>query len=582
MQKFSKEKIGQELVKAGMITPKQLKFAIKEQRKAKYGGGERLGEMLLRLKFVDEKNLTRFLEKYLDVPYFELKGGKDIDPLAVKLISERMARGLKAIAIGINKENNKLMVAMANPLDIIALDTLKLKTKHEIERYFSHSKDVEEAIGKYYGETALEESIKDFISIREDEARLEESRVRTRAELSELEQEAVKTPVIEFVDRLLSDALRSRASDIHVEPRKDELSIRYRIDGFLHESFPPPKEMQGAIITRLKLLGDMNIAEQRLPQDGRFKFNYGGWEVDVRVASTPIVHGEKLVLRLLDKAGLIVNMEDLGMAAKDVEYFKSILKQPYGMTLVTGPTGSGKTTTLYSALNFINTLDKNIVTIEDPVEYQIDGINQIQTRHNIGLTFASGLRAVLRQDPDIIMIGEIRDLETLENAVKASLTGHLVLSTIHTNNAPGVIIRLMHMGLEPYLIASCLDLVIAQRLVRKICPDCKEKANVKQSTIDELSKICACDLGKSTFYRGKGCDKCKKIGYKGRSGLFEFLPVSAKIKEMTREGVTDLELTKAAQEDGMKDIFRAGIEKASKGITTIDEVLRVTVLEKTG
>ena len=293
-----------------------------------------------------------------------------------------------------------------------------------------------------------------------------------------------------------------------------------------------------------------------------------------------IVHGEKIVLRLLDRASLVVSMEGLGMSDKDVERFKLILRQPYGMVLVTGPTGSGKTTTLYSALNFINTIEKNIVTIEDPVEYQIGGINQIQTRQNIGLTFASGLRSVLRQDPDVIMIGEIRDLETLENAVKASLTGHLVLSTIHTNDAPSVIIRLIHMGLGPYLIASCLSLVIAQRLVRKICPDCKEKVDVKHAALADLEKAFGTALGNIDFYKGKGCDKCNNIGYKGRVGLYEFLPISKKIKDLIKEGITDAEIKKTAQTEGMKDIFQAGIEKASKGVTTLDEVLRATVLEK--
>ena len=584
-----KEKIGRQLVKAGIITAKQLKFAIKEQRKVKGEGKERLGEVLMRAGFVDEKTMTDFLEKFLGIPYAELRSGKNIDPLSVRLIPENMARNIKALAIGLNRKTNKMMVAMANPMDIVAIDTLRLKTGYEIERYFSSTKEIETAIDRYYEEHALKESVRDFINIkesetRETEAKLEKERgtARPMQKLSELEEEAVKTPVIEFVDHLLSNAVRSRASDIHIEPRENELSIRYRIDGFLHESFPPPKQMQGAIITRLKLISDMNIAEQRLPQDGRFKFDFGGREIDVRVASTPITYGEKLVMRLLDKAGLVVNMDDLGMPHNNTEAFKLILKQAYGMILVTGPTGSGKTTTLYSALNFINTPEKNIVTIEDPVEYQISGINQIQTRHNIGLTFASGLRAVLRQDPDIVMIGEIRDLETLENAVKASMTGHLVLSTIHTNDAPGVVIRLMYMGLEPYLIASCLGLVIAQRLVRKMCPDCKEKVEIKPAILNEFKKASGVNLNDITFYHGKGCSKCNNIGFKGRIGLFEFLPITKKVREMIKAGVTDTEIKKVAQAEGMKDIFQSGIEKISQGITTLEEVLRVTVLEKGG
>lgn len=585
MRKISgKDKImfGQELVRAGIITSKQLKAALKEQRNLEGEERERLGEILLKSGAINESTLTLFLEKHLHISHIELRNSENVDQFTVKLIPERMARALKVLAIGVSKDN-KLMAAMADPLDIIALDTLKLKTGLEIERYFAHTGEIEEAIGKYYEEGSLKESVRDYISIKEGEAKREEDAEKTlpARRLSEIEAEAVKTPVIEFVDRLLSNALRSRASDIHIEPREKELSIRYRIDGFLRESFPPPKKMQGAIITRLKLLADMNIAEQRLPQDGRFKFSFENRDIDVRAASTPIVYGEKIVLRFLDRASLVVDMEDLGISNKNVERFKLILKQPYGMVLVTGPTGSGKTTTLYSALNFINTIEKNIVTIEDPVEYQIGGINQIQTRHNIGLTFASGLRAVLRQDPDVIMIGEIRDLETLENAVKASLTGHLVLSTIHTNDAPSVIIRLIHMGLGPYLIASCLNLVIAQRLVRRICPDCKEKADIKPAALADLAKAYNTNLKDAVFYKGRGCDKCDGAGYKGRIGLYEFLLISKKIKDLIKEGITDVEVKKAAQAEGMKDIFQAGIEKASKGLTTLDEVLRVTVLEKT-
>lgn len=580
-----KDRLGNRLVKAGIITPKQLKFAIKEQRKLKGKNRERLGEILLRSGFINEKTLQTFLEKYYTgIPYVELRSGKNIDPAAVKLIPERMARNLKSIAIGLNKKTNKLMVAMSDPMDIVALDTLRLKTGYEIERYFSYVKEIDDAINKSYEEHALRESVRDFINIRESEQKKDKEEIVLRPSkgLSALEEEAVKTPVIEFVDHLLSNAVRSRASDIHVEPRANELSIRYRIDGFLHETFPPPKEMQGAIITRLKLLADMNIAEQRLPQDGRFQFSFDNRDVDVRVASTPIIYGEKLVLRLLDKLGLIVSMNDLGLSAQNIEKFKLILKQAYGMILVTGPTGSGKTTTLYSALNFINTPEKNIVTIEDPVEYQMHGINQIQTKHHIGLTFAAGLRAVLRQDPDVIMIGEIRDLETLENAVKASLTGHLVLSTIHTNDAPSVVIRLMHMGLESYLISSCLSLVIAQRLVRKICPDCREKVDMKPSDLAELKKISGVDMNGISFYRGKGCNKCNNIGYKGRTGLFEFLPISQGIRDMIKEDITDTEIKKVASKEGMKDIFQAGMEKVAAGMTTLEEVLRVTVLEKVG
>lgn len=576
---MKKVKFGNELVKAGIISPGQLKKALDEQRRQKPDDREPLGEILLRLGLIGEQKLLEFLEKRLGVPYVELKSGKNISQSTVKLIPERMARSMKAIAIGVDTESNKIIVAMANPFDIIALDTIKLKTGYEVERRFSHLKEINAAISRFYEEDALRESVHDFIDIKTGEREKEESLTASKS-IVKLEEEAEGTPVIEFVDRLLSNAIRSRASDIHIEPREDRLSIRYRVDGFLSEMFPPPKEMQNAIIARLKLLGEMNIAEQRLPQDGRFRFRFENRDIDVRSASTPTTYGEKLVLRLLDRAGLLVDMHNLGMSTKNVEQFKSILKQPYGMVLITGPTGSGKTTTLYSALNYINTPDKNIVTIEDPVEYQISGINQIQTKHAIGLTFAEGLRAVLRQDPDIIMIGEIRDLETLENAVKASLTGHLVLSTIHTNDASSVVTRLMHMGLEPYLIPSCLSLIIAQRLVRKICPGCKEKVAVSPNAISELERRTGDKMGPVTFYRGKGCNKCNNTGYMGRIGLYEFLPISKKIRQIIVDGVTDVEIKKIAQQEGMKDIYQAGLEKTGQGITSLEEVLRVTVLEK--
>ncbi len=573
--------LGQELVHAGLITSKQLKSLLEEQRKMKRDGRrELLGEMIIKSGIVDEKTLTGFLEKHFSIPYNSLDINETIDPSVVKLIPERMARNFKLIAIGLKKEENKIIVAMANPFDIVAIDTIRAMTQYEIEKRFSQTKDVENAIDRLYSEHAMQRSMDEFIEFKIAEEKEERLAGHPKETSDELETNAFKAPVIEFVESMLKDAIQKRASDIHIEPREDKLSIRYRIDGILVDKLPPPKEMQSAIITRLKLLGRMNIAEQRLPQDGRFELEYKGKGIDIRMASCPIIHGEKLVLRILDSSSLLVKMEDLGMTAESVEEFKNILKQSYGMILVTGPTGSGKTTTLYSALNYINTPDKNIITIEDPVEYQLQGINQIQTKHQIGLTFSEGLRIVLRQDPDIIMIGEIRDLETLENSIKAALTGHLVLSTIHTNDAPSVVTRLVHMGLEPYLIAPCLCLVIAQRLARKICVSCIEKIKLEDDVMEQFNKRHNVDLRRISFSRGKGCPKCNFTGYRGRTGLYEFFVVSKRIKDMILEGVSEDKLKKAAQEEGMKTIFEHGLEKVSKGITTMEEVLRVTVLEK--
>lgn len=582
MVKTPKKKrlIGEELVKTGLLTSEQLKFALEEQKKLKGPKRERLGEIIVRCGLVDEELMITFLKEYLEIPYMKLKGCEHIDPRAIKLIPEKMARNFGLI--GVNIVDGRFRVAMANPFDVIASDTIRIKTGYKIEKWFSQRKEIEEAIGRFYKKTDFEKSIHEFISLKTKETEKEE---QTKAAFpsvnyKKLEKEAARVPVIEFVNELLEEAVRQRASDIHMEPRESELFIRYRVDGILHEAIPPPKAMESAIITRIKLLGSMDIAEHRLPQDGRFNFKVGDKEVDVRLASMPTVFGEKIVMRLLDKGGLLLDMEDLGLHQKEIKQFKHLLKQPYGMILVTGPTGSGKSTTLYSALNYINQSEKNIVTIEDPVEYQIKGINQIQIKPAIGLTFASSLRTILRQDPDIIMLGEIRDLETLENAVKAALTGHLVLTTIHTNDAPSVIYRLIHMGLEPYLIVACLNLVVAQRLIRRICSKCKEKITLSESAVKGMEERLGVSLKGISFYKGKGCRACGDTGYKGRVGIFEFFVINEEIKKMILEGIGESELKKVALKLGMKDLLASGLEKVNEGITTIEEALKVTFIEK--
>jgi len=572
--------LGEELVNAGLITSEQLAFAIKEQTKLKGKTKELIGEIIVKCGFVNEDLMVLFLERHLKIPYMNLRARDQIDPAVLKLIPERMAKNFKLI--GVYVTGDKLHVAMANPFDIVALDTIKIKTGYKIERWFSRPKEIEEAIKRFYAENNIEKSIHDFIDLKareKDEAR--GGRVITpEVDFKKMESEAAKAPVVGFVDTLLEQAIKQRASDIHIEPREKELSIRYRVDGILREATPPPKAMESAILTRIKLLANMDIAEHRLPQDGRFKFHAGSKEIDVRLASTPTIFGEKLVLRILDKTGLLLKMEDLGLEQSYIKQFRHVLKQPYGLILVTGPTGSGKTTTLYSALNYINEPEKNIVTIEDPVEYQLKGINQIQIKPAIGLGFASSLRTVLRQDPDIIMIGEIRDLETLENAVKASLTGHLVLSTIHTNDAPGVVYRLIHMGLEPYLITACLSLVVAQRLIRRICPNCKEKITLTKTALAGLEDRLGADLKNISFHKGTGCKKCGNTGYEGRIGIFEVLTVTEEVKKKILEGSGEDELKRLAIRLGMKNLLHAGLEKVNAGLTTIEEVLKVTFIEK--
>jgi len=502
--------------------------------------------------------------------------GEDV----LKLIPEKMARNFKLI--GVELRDDILHVAMANPFDIIARDTLKMKTGHDIQRWFSRSREIAEAINRFYQKKTMESTTDEFIDLKQKEVEHETITVPgfEDSEYKGLEVQAAKAPIVAFVNKLLEKAIEKQASDIHIEPHENNMLVRYRVDGILQKGIPQPKQMESAVLTRIKLLGNMDIAEHRLPQDGRFKWSIRGKEVDIRLASMPTIFGEKLVLRLLDKTKLHLDMADLGLEKKETTQFKHILKQPYGMTLVTGPTGSGKTTTLYSALNFINEPGKNIVTIEDPVEYQLEGINQIQIKPHIGLTFASSLRTILRQDPDIIMIGEIRDLETLENAVKASLTGHLVLSTIHTNNAPSVIYRLIHMGLEPYLIVACLNLVVAQRLIRCICTKCKEEIKINPLTKKGLEERLGVSLEGMSFYHGKGCKACNNSGYKGRIGIFEFFMVTAKIKKLILEGMSEREITKVAIDSGMQNLLQSGLEKVKKGVTTIEEVLKVTFVEK--
>jgi len=575
--------IGEELVKAGLITPKQLEFALEEQKKMAGGKKERIGEILIRSGIVDAKVLIAFLEKYLGIPYANLNKPGSIDNEVVKFVPESVARQFNVVPMRVNKENNKLCLAMNNPLDFVALDAIKFKSGHDIERYFAQTSEIDNSISKLYKSSARPSEPAQSVPVSSFESMdksMAQPKTSADTQYKTLKMDASRTSVVEIVNRVLTDAVQEGASDIHVEPHEGELRIRYRVDGLLRDTVAFPKAMKGAITTRLKLLGGMDIAEHRLPQDGRFKFMHKSTPIDLRMSSTPITTGEKLVLRILDSSSLLLKFEDLGLVHDSLRLIKDVLRQAYGLMLVTGPTGSGKTTTLYTSLNFINSPEKNIVTIEDPVEYQIEGINQIQTKHSIGLTFATGLRSVLRQDPDVIMIGEIRDLETLENAVKASLTGHMVLSTIHTNNAPSVIPRLMHMGLEPYLISSCLSLIIAQRLCRKICENCKDKLELPPQTIEGLEKRSGISMKGVTFYRGKGCSVCKGSGYKGRTGIYEILNVTPRVRKLILEQASEVTIRKVAMEEGMKDMFRAGIEKVHEGQTSIEEVLRVTVLEK--
>ncbi|MFA4839339.1 MAG: GspE/PulE family protein, partial [Candidatus Neomarinimicrobiota bacterium] len=450
-----------------------------------------------------------------------------------------------------------------------ALETIRIRTGFSLDVVFSPRAVIEEEIDKIYAQKGnLEESMKELVDFEveeEDDEESDEEMLRIQAE---------DAPAIKFVNLLLLQATQDRASDVHIEPQEKELKIRLRVDGILREITPPPKRMQLGIISRIKILGNLDIAERRVPQDGRTKIKIMGRQIDIRISTLPTIYGEKVVMRILDKGSVSLNINDIGFEPKTMQKFKEILTMAHGMILVTGPTGSGKTTTLYSSLNFINSPDKNIITIEDPVEYRLKGINQIQARPQVGLTFAAGLRSILRQDPDIVMVGEIRDKETAEIAIKAALTGHLVLSTLHTNDAVATIIRLLNMGIDKYLITSALSLVVAQRLARRICLHCK---TVDTPSADVFARLEALGVNPNeiTFYKGKGCDHCSGTGFWGRVAIYEFFLLTPEVKELIIADASEERIRRRSEELGMETLMFNGMKKIKEGLTTIDEVLRI-------
>jgi type IV pilus assembly protein PilB len=490
---------------------------------------------------------------------------------AVQIIPERMAKAFSLLAVSLTE--GTLKVAMADPLDVVAIDSIETYTGLEIEPVTAQKEEITEAIATYYGAPQdLEQSIQDLVTFESGETGEDQQ------DIDQLKVEADDAPVVRLVNLIMLQALEQRATDIHIEPREKSLCIRLRIDGTLRELNSPPKKMQSAIISRIKILSDLDIAERRLSQDGSCRIRVGQRTIDIRVSTLPTVYGEKVVMRLLDKANLFDNIEELGLGSREHEQFVSAIERPHGMLLVTGPTGSGKTTTLYTALNYINTPEKNIITVEEPVEYELEGINQVQVKSEIGLTFNNALRSILRQDPDVIMIGEIRDLETARIAVQSALTGHLVFSTLHTNDAVSSITRLVDMGVEPYLIVSCLNLVIAQRLVRRICPHCKEEYTPLLKTLKYLESVIGEESG-ITFYQGTGCEHCGGIGYRGRMAIYEILQMDHEIAEMVAKGATERQMQEKLVRQGMVTLMGSGIELVKKGMTTLEEVLRVTVNE---
>jgi type IV pilus assembly protein PilB len=560
-------RLGEILLQEKLITESQLERALREQKET----GRRLGSSLVTLGFITESDLVWALEKQLGFPSINLEE-TIVDKAVLALIPEEICRRYKVVPL--LRKGNVVSVAMVDPLDFTAIDDIKFMTGCDVRPMIASENKVLSSIERHYGAADdMREIIREMGS-----GDIEGVDEAGEVDLAKLQEMADDAPVIRIVNLMLVQAVRQLCSDIHIEIMEDRMRVRYRLDGVLQEVTAPPRKMHNAIISRVKILAGLDIAERRLPQDGRIGIKVEGRDVDIRVSIVPTVFGEKVVMRILDKSSFKLNLEGLGFEPDDLEKFRKGIHRPYGMVLVTGPTGSGKTTTLNSALVEINEIETNICTVEDPVEYQIDGVNQVAARPDIGLTFAHALRSFLRQDPDKMLVGEIRDKETAEIAVQASLTGHLVLSTVHTNDAPSAITRLIDMGLEPFLVASTVHLIQAQRLVRRICTECKEEEKLtpeKKRAFEGFLK----GVKNPRFFHGKGCRKCNGVGYKGRVAIFEVMPVDTVIKEMMIKRVSHHEIKEHARVEGMRTLSQSGFKKAQEGTTTLDEVMRVALDE---
>ena len=598
-------KLGEILVRENLISPQNLREALDYQRE--HGG--RLGPSLVKLGLISDDMITAVLSRQYGIPSVNLDLF-NIDPAVLRLIPQEVAQ--KHSVLPLSRVGATLTLAMVDPTNVYALDDVKFMTGLNVEPVVVAENSVQQAIANYYGtsreielastateEAAYERALKnssngngaithdDLVSLdsidfdtehsSEDVEVLEDNEEIDLSTLSRMSEDA---PVVRLVNVLLVDALRRGASDIHVEPYEKELRIRFRIDGVLYDVMHPPLKMRDALISRVKIMSKLDISEKRLPQDGRIKIKVKvdsrSRELDFRVSTLPTLFGEKVVLRLLDKQNLMLDMTKLGFEPESLQKFQRNISKPYGMVLVTGPTGSGKTNTLYSALQSLNTVDTNIMTAEDPVEFNLMGINQVQMKEQIGLNFAAALRSFLRQDPDVIMVGEIRDFETAEIAIKAALTGHLVLSTLHTNDAPSTISRLMNMGIEPFLVATSVNLIQAQRLIRRVCKDCRQEHPTPPEALIEVG-FSADEARTLKTYKGKGCTTCNNTGYKGRIGLYEVMEITDELRELILIGASALELRKKAIDDGMITLRESGLYKIRDGVTTIEEVVRETV-----
>jgi type IV pilus assembly protein PilB len=567
-------RLGDLLVAEGLISQEQLVRALTEQK----GTTEKLGAVLVRLSMISEEQLIGFLSRQYGIPSMTISR-LDIEAEVLRLVP--LATAKKYEVLPVKRVGNTLTLAMADPTNVFALDDIAFMTNLQVLPVVASQAAIRQAIDRcYQGEAGVTELLTDLTSDATAAAVeiLEDEEAKAAVDVFELKESADEAPVVKLVNMVLVNAISKGASDIHFEPYEKVFRVRFRIDGVLHEVMAPPKRLEPAITSRLKIMANLDIAERRLPQDGRIKLRYSTREIDFRVSILPTMYGEKAVLRILDKEALRLDLTQLGFDAWSLEAFQKAIRQPHGLVLITGPTGSGKTTTLYSAIHTINSPDHNIMTAEDPVEYNLKGVNQVQINEGVGRTFASVLRSFLRQDPDVILVGETRDLETAQIAIRAALTGHLVFSTLHTNDCASTVARLVDMGIPPFLVASSLTLILAQRLGRKVCKDCKEPYQIDEEALAPYGHQVK-GLGRVAIYKGKGCPTCNHTGMKGRVAIYELMPVTPEVRDMILKGAPMADLRRVAQTQGMKSLRQAGLLKVLEGTTTVEEVLRVTGAE---
>ena len=564
--RLSTRRLGDLLVERGVVSAEQVTKALQHR-----GDKERLGQAVIRLGFATEAQVIEVLAEQFSLPVASAEQLSVADRAAVQLVPEHLAREAQVLAL--ERQGDTLRVAVGDPLDVVSLDHLRALTGCALEVWIARPTDVREAIEGFYSELRATEHLGEILDNIDLTASDEDGE---EVDLAQLRQQVEDAPVVRLVNLMIAEAIDQRASDIHVEPSRERVTVRFRIDGVLHEVMKPPKHLQMAMVSRIKVLADLDIAIRLLPQDGRLTVHLPDREVDLRVSTLPTSHGEKVVMRLFDKSAFSRRVANLGLDGLALDAFARVIRQPYGMVLISGPTGSGKTTTLYSALHDIKTVHKNLITVEDPIEYHIDDVSQVHANQKVGLSFARALRSILRQDPDVIMIGEIRDTETADIAVKSALTGHMVFSTVHANDAPGTLTRMVDMGVPRYLVGSAMSLVMAQRLVRRVCERCKEMAPAEAEQLASLGEDGASLKGRMVA-RGRGCMACKQTGYSGRTAVFEVLELDRPVRRLVLEGANEDQIKRHLIDNGFVTLRKAGIRKIQEGVTTIEEVRAATL-----